>query len=433
MVRDAVSRKSSDRSPLLIRVIGHVERTFCLTVADYNTFIVGSGNVIVSNCVDDPHNTEEAESDADRQTALNWWSEIHSTRLNDPKQSAIVVVMQRLHSNDVSGTILDSGEDFTHFCIPMRFDETRRCVTVVLPQYDDEEPWTDDREEGELMWPDRFGEAEVRKLESALGPYMASGRLAQRPVPKGGGILQRAWWQPWDQQEARTYGLEWGPGLKEFPHFELVVASLDTSYGEKQENDYNAMTIWGVWVDRAKNRRAMMAYAWNKRLPLHGKVVTAMTGETKVNFQQRQQAEWGLVEWVADSCKRYKVRRLIIENKTRGRDVANEINRLYARENWGVELIDPTGDKVSRAHSVVPMFTDNMVWAPDTRWSDAVITQCELFPKVDHDDMVDSCTMFLKWARENGILIRGDEASAALEDEAQYRPQTLSVAAQYGV
>jgi len=376
----------------------------------------------------------EMETDAEAAAVENFWNELHSTRLNDPKRSAVIAVQQRTKERDVSGIILDSEEDFVHLMIPMRHDEQRHCVTVVLPQYEDEEPWQDPREvEGELMWEERFGETEVRKLENALGPFLAAGRLQQAPAPKGGGIIKRDWWQPWDQDEAKRYGLEWNGALKEFPPFELVVGSLDTSYGEKQENDYNALTIWGIWIDRNKNRRAMLMFAWNKRLQLHGKIVSAFPNEAKVNFEQRQKEAFGLVEYVADTCKRYKVRRLLIENKTRGRDVANELNRLYVRESWGVELIEPVGDKVSRTHSIVPLFTDNVVWAPDTKWADAVITQSAAFPKADHDDMHDTVTQFLNWARENGILVRADEMSASLEDEMQYRSPGQSVAQQYGV
>jgi predicted phage terminase large subunit-like protein len=169
----------------------------------------------------------------------------------------------------------------------------------------------------------------------------------------------------------------------------LVVASLDTAYGEKEENDYNALTVWGIWIDFAKNRRAMLMFAWAKRLPLHSREVFAYPNESKADYEARKKENWGLVEWVADTCKRYKVKRLLIEDKTRGRDVANELKRLYARDNWGIELLVPTKDKVTRVHSIVPMFTDNAVWAPDTKWSDEVITQASLFPKAEHDDYVD--------------------------------------------
>ena len=263
-------------------------------------------------------------------------------------------------------------------CIPMRHDPARHCVTVKLPQYDSDEPWQDPRDPNgeELMWPERFGEFEVSNLEKALGPYLAAGRLQQLPTPKGGGIIQRDWWQPWDKEEATKYGLEWEPGNREFPKFELVVASLDTAFKEKEENDFNAMTVWGIFLDKARNRRAMLMYAWNKRLPLHGQPVVPYPNELPINFKQRKMDAMGLVELVADTCSRYKVKRLLIEDASRGHDVANELRRLYNRENWGVQLLKPVGDKVSRAHSVVPLFADGAIFAPDTRWADAVITQC---------------------------------------------------------
>lgn len=393
------------------------------------------GDIIV---IDDPHNTETekvVETDSDRLKVASWWREVHGTRLNSPKQSAIIVVMQRLHEGDLSGIILDDNEgEWTHLMLPMRHDIARHCVTVKLPQYVDEEPWEDPRtEEDELMWGERFGEKEVARMERALGPYMAAGRLQQAPTPKGGGILKRDWWKPWDEQEAKLYGLEWTAARKEFPEMELVVASVDTAFGEKEENDFNAMTVWGIWLDRNKNRRAMLMFAWNKRLRLHGVDTVPIPGEPKEVFKARQREDWGLVEWVADTCKRYRVQRLLIENKTRGQDVANEVRRIYTRDNFGVELLIPVKDKVSRTHAVVPLFTDNGIWAPDTRWADAVITQSQSFPKADHDDMHDTVTQFLLWARTNELLVRADEMSASLEDDARYKPVKRSVADQYGV
>jgi predicted phage terminase large subunit-like protein len=237
----------------------------------------------------------------------------------------------------------------------------------------------------------------------------------------------------WDEDIARQYGLEWTPTRREFPQTTLVVASLDTAFKEKEESDFNALTIWGIFLDKARNRRAMLMYAWQKRLPLNGRVLTALAGETGVAFRQRQQQEWGLVDWVAHDCARYGVKRLLIEDKSRGHDVANELKRLYRRDNWGVQMINPVADKVSRAHSVVPLFTDNAVYAPNTTWADLVISNCEDFPKGAHDDLLDSCTQFLNWARENDVLVLADEMSAALDDAATYQPPRHSVAQQYGV
>lgn len=404
--------------------------------------LLGMGGDIL--IVDDPHNTETekvVETDTDRMKVASWWRELSGTRLNDPKRSSIVVIMQRLHQGDLSGVILhpeehgfaDADEDWVHFMLPMRYDEGRRTPTIVLPQYDDEEPWEDPRSEGELMWEERFGEREVARMEARLGPYMAAGRLQQSPTPKGGGIIQRDWWQSWDETEARKYGLEWTPERKEFPEMELVVGSVDTAFGEKEENDFSAMTVWGIWLDRNKNRRAMLMFSWAKRLRLHGKEVVPLAGEPKEVFRARQRENFGLVELVADTCKRYKVKRLLIENKTRGQDVANEVRRLYSRENFGVELLVPVKDKVSRTHTVVPLFTDNGVWAPSTRWAEAVITQSENFPRDTHDDMHDTVVQFLQWSRTNSLLERADEVSAALEEEARFKPTQRAVADLYGV
>lgn len=420
-----------------VKRVGREETTYNVCVEPCHNYF--ANGILVHNCGDDLNNTEKGlvETGADRERAANFWSEFHSTRRNDPRdgKSAVINVQQRVHQTDVSGVWLDSEENVVHLMIPMRHDPARHCVTVVLPQYDDEEPWEDPRdpESEELMWPERFGEFEVRGLEKALGPYQAAGRLQQSPTPKGGGIIQRAWWRPWDQEEAQKYGLEWSAGRREFPHFELIVGSLDTAFKEKEENDFNALTIWGIFLDRARNRRAMLMYAWQKRKPLHGKVVSAFPGELPVNFKERQQEEWGLIDWIADSCKRYKVKRLLIEDKSRGHDVANEIRRLYARENWGVQLLPVVGDKVSRTHSVVPLFTDDCIYAPDTKWAELVLSNCEIFPKGAHDDLHDSVTQFLNWAREAELLVRADEMSAALEEAAAYKKQDGGVAAQYGV
>ena len=84
--------------------------------------LLGIGGDVV--LIDDPHNTRNAESEAERQQALTWWREISTTRLNDPKQSAIVVIMQRLHEEDVSGVILSSewSSEWTHLCIPAEYE-----------------------------------------------------------------------------------------------------------------------------------------------------------------------------------------------------------------------------------------------------------------------------------------------------------------------
>lgn len=396
------------------------------------------GDILIA---DDLNNTETeklVETGAERNKTASFFDEFRSTRKNDPRDghSALIGVQQRTHEEDMSGHWASSEEEITHLIIPMRHDPAIHCRTVVLPQYDDDIPWEDPRDPDgdDLMWPERFGEKQVLGLEKALGPIMAAGRLQQQPKAKGGNIIQRGWWQLWGADEARNYGLVWeDKGLKEYPTFELMVASLDTAQKEKEENDFNALTIWGIFLDAARNRRAMLVHGWQKRLPLNGREVDKLPNELPINFERRKKEHWGLVQWVASSCRYWKVKRLLIEDKTRGHDVAQEIKRQFTRDNWGVQLLNPVGDKISRAHSVVPLFADGSVFAPEFAWSEMVIDQCEGFPKKTHDDLVDSVTQFLNWARDNDILIMTNEYGAMMEDMLTFKHREPSVAEQYGV
>lgn len=344
------------------------------------------GSVIV---VDDPHNANEVESDLVRQGTLEWWDQSMSTRLNDPKTGAYIVIMQRLHESDLTGHVLEKSRgEWVHVCLPMRMETDRRCIT---------QWFVDDREEGELLIEDRFGEAEVKSLESSLGPFAAAGQLQQRPKPKGGGIFKRDWWVLWDEAVSGAEGLP----KTVFPTFEYMIASLDTAYTSKQENDFSAMTIWGVWTDRQDNRRLMLVYAWQDRL----------------EFPQ-------LTKKVAELCTKFKVDKLLIESKAAGLSVAQELRAHFSREDWGIQTVDPgRGDKVARAYAIQHLFADGMVYAPDYEWADKLITQAESFPKVTHDDLVDSMTQALLHLRVIGFAQKPQELVAERTDSMLYRPQ----------
>lgn len=134
--------------------------------------------------LDDPISADNANSEAKIEAARIAFTETLPTRVNSDK-SAIVVIMQRLHERDVSGVILSMGLPYVHLCIPMRFEVDRRCTTSI--------GWSDPRtHDGELMFPERFGEQQVRELEAALGDYSTAGQLQQRPAPRGGGIIKPA-------------------------------------------------------------------------------------------------------------------------------------------------------------------------------------------------------------------------------------------------
>jgi predicted phage terminase large subunit-like protein len=132
-------------------------------------------------------------------------------------------------------------------------------------------------------------------------------------------------------------------------------------------------------------------------------------------------ASWGLVEWIAYSCRRFRVDKLLIESKASGITVAQEMRRLYSEDDWDVELVPVTGDKVARTHAVAPLFSHGLVYAPDISWADKLITQSELFPRDDHDDMHDSMTQALFWLRKNRLLSHDFESAAEEREQMMHK------------
>ncbi|WP_198929103.1 phage terminase large subunit [Rhizobium sp. AC27/96] len=141
----------------------------------------GRGDRVI---IDDPHSVDGAESEAERLSTVRTFRESVPTRLNDPQRSAIVVVMQRLHETDVSGTILALGLGYEHLMLPMEFEPERRCRTSI--------GFVDPRvEEGELLFPQRFPRVVVERDKIPLGSYAVAGQFQQRPSPRSGGLFQR--------------------------------------------------------------------------------------------------------------------------------------------------------------------------------------------------------------------------------------------------
>jgi predicted phage terminase large subunit-like protein len=134
--------------------------------------------------IDDPHSTETAESDTERLNTTRKFREGAVNRLNDQEKSAIVVIMQRLHEQDISGVITSLGMDYVHLMLPMEFDPSRACETAIGFR----DPRTDD---GQLLDPSRFPRATVDKLERDMGSYAFSGQYQQSPTPRSGGMFQR--------------------------------------------------------------------------------------------------------------------------------------------------------------------------------------------------------------------------------------------------
>jgi len=362
--------------------------------------VTGEGGSII--VVDDPNAASEAFSEATIETTKEWWDGTMSTRLNDPKTGAFVIIQQRLAEDDLTGHILEKErDDWTHLMLPMRYEPERSFVSGI--------GWKDPREEpGELLWPERFGDKEVTKLERALGPFSAAGQLQQRPEPAGGGVIKRDWWQLWEDAS--------------FPPMDYVVASLDTAYTTKTTNDFSALSIWGVFTSETTAQASRILDADGRPMYIERSYMDAAPKVMLMHAWQERLEIHELVEKVAKTCRSLKVDVLLIENKAAGHSVAQEIRRLYNHERFGVQLHDPKSqDKLSRLYSIQHLFAEGMIYAPDRSWAEALITQVGQFPKGKHDDLVDTVSQALRHMRDIGLLTRGAERIEEIESMKTYR------------
>jgi len=293
--------------------------------------------------LDDPISADNANSDAKLEEARIAFTETLPTRVNSDK-SAIVVVMQRLNEKDVSGVIQEMGLPYVHLCIPMRFEPGRRCTTSI--------GWSDPRQhEGELMFPERFSEDQVRELETTLGSYGTAGQLQQRPAPRGGGILKESWF--------RYYTV--------LPKLEFRNIHADTAQKTGEENDYSVFQCWG----------------------------RATTGEAVLIDQIR--GKWEAPELLVQArafwLKHMKVgfdssvlRAMMVEDKVSGTGLIQTLRR----EGIPVVPVQRDKDKISRGHDAAPFIESGNVLLPmDAPWLSDFLAEAASFPGGAHDDQLD--------------------------------------------
>lgn len=137
--------------------------------------------------IDDPINVKDSLSFTEKalQEVDDWFDMVIQTRLNDQKTGFIVVIMQRCHHKDLTGHIIAKELGYEHLCLPMRYESNHPHLWAADPR----------TIEGDLLCPERMGKTEVDRLEKAMGPYATAGQNQQRPAPREGGIVKRAWFQ----------------------------------------------------------------------------------------------------------------------------------------------------------------------------------------------------------------------------------------------
>lgn len=154
----------------------------------FSSMTGGRGDRVI---IDDPHSVDTAESDTERASTVTTFREAIPDRLNDMQRSAIVVIMQRLHEEDVAGTIVKLRLPYVHLNLPMEYEPEQHCRTY---RRDGTLLFEDPRSrDGELLFPERFPRVEVEGLKRSKGSYAYAGQYQQRPTAREGGLFRREW------------------------------------------------------------------------------------------------------------------------------------------------------------------------------------------------------------------------------------------------
>lgn len=222
------------------------DRAGCSQAVSVGASTTGEGFDI--GIIDDPHAIDEKRSDVTREGTLEWFRDTWCTRLNDPLTSAMIVVGQRVHAEDLSGYILsgETGEHWVHLNLAVEFEPTDRCITH-LPN--GELLWEDWRKlEGELLWEERFPREVIERAKRRHGPIGYPALYQQRPVPAGGIVFSLGNERLFSiDQEAGLYLLETPRGIKAVPIADCwTMTTSDVAAKEKEQNDWTVFATWAI-------------------------------------------------------------------------------------------------------------------------------------------------------------------------------------------
>ena len=320
--------------------------------------------------VDDAHNVREAESDVSRQAVLDWWDQVMSTRLNDPRTGAQVIVMQRVHDKDLAGHVLERG-GFEHLMLPMEFETKRACVVTRVMDGRAVRTRPDPRKaEGELLCPERMGLEEVAAYKTALGSRGYAGQYQQRPSPAEGNLFKRDWWAYYDPAAMAQAGLR--------PSFTVV----DSAFKDGVATDYSTAATWGS---------------------LGGHYFIMDLWRARVEFPE-------LVAALRNIYAKFGVP-LYIEDKASGQSAIQVLRRRDGALPAVPALvlpIPPSMGKFARADAATPYVEAGLVHLPrGAGWVQDFVEEHATFPG-EYDDQVDTTSGAL-WVLAGRVEKRGSD------------------------
>ena len=302
------------------------------------------GNLFI---IDDPLKPSDAISEVSRQRVIEWFGSTLSTRADDKQNARIVVVMQRIHVEDLVGHLLENEAGYEVLNLP--------AVAQTTTTYDLGGGRTHIREKGDLLHPAHEPAEVLRELKKSMGSMLFSAQYQQAPEPPGGKIIKRKMLRYYSAVERRPT--------------DRIVLSWDIALSEQETADYSACVVL--------LNRGELYY-----------VIDVIRG--KFPFDR-------LKDKIIEVKERYgRAASLVIE------DSGISYGLIQSLREKHINVVDykPKGDKQERLISQIDLFMGGSVLLPkDAPWLEAFVAELLSFPG-RHDDQVDALAQGLAWRRE---------------------------------
>ena len=294
--------------------------------------------------IDDPLKAQDAMSDAIRGRANDWFSNTLVSRLDDKINGVIIVVMQRVHLDDLTGHLLEKSSGWTLLNLPAIAEEDAK-ILIGDGDYHF-------RKEGDLLHPERENREILDSLRRELGPYLYSAQYQQKPVPLGGGIIRRDWLAYYDQAPDHKWPSQ-------------IIQSWDTAAKDGVRNDWSVCTTWLI--------RDGIYYLLDLT---RGRYDYPTLRDTAINL-----------------ARQFKPNFILIEDASTGIALAQELQREAVS---AVKLVTPERDKQTRLFIQQAKFAARQVqFLRGVSYLSELESELLTFPQAKHDDIVDSVTQAL--------------------------------------
>jgi predicted phage terminase large subunit-like protein len=300
--------------------------------------------------IDDPLKPEEARSDKMRESVNEWFRSTLLSRLDDKQRSVLIVIMQRLHTNDLAGFI-EAGGGFHKLAL------SAIAITDEYISINDDETYF--RRAGEALHEEREGVDLLHKIHDQVGPYNFASQYQQRPEAPEGALFKRHWFKVIDRLPAR----------REEGAFHV---SIDTALSMADTADYSAISI--VYGDRT-------GYY----------VLFAERG--RWDFDELRQKALTYVHRFGEDVI------FLVEAAGTGISLISYLRRT------GVTCFHyvPRDGKLVRAAFALPTVYSGRVHIVaeegcNTDWVEPYLAEFAVFPSGPYDDQVDSLVQLVNWA-----------------------------------